>query len=162
MGVVSTSEDILDRLIDDVRSVQNDLVSVGDGRKDAEAHLKRCEQLCEHLLARLEYAKSLATNPNLSNPLRIAVLEIEKSKSDRELKNARKEIERLRNKFSEHRSENEKDLSEVRADLILAENQIRSLRKELKSKNEAIGRFGRTHRVEKSPKTRVLRRRGKT
>jgi hypothetical protein len=154
MNVVSFSEDIFERFIEEVSQLRSELTIPKDGFDKSGAHLKACEAACAQLISKLEHARAIAADPTLVTPQRVAWLQIENHNLKREVERLHKEVARLQDKIAEHRIANEKALNVQTARAVAMDKENRSLRQQLKEKNAAIEKFARTHRVAPLAKTR--------
>ena len=121
MNVVSFSEDILDRLIEDVQLVRSKLNTPDIRPETSAAHLKACETVCEELISKLQRAKEIAADPEMGRAFLIDVLQIENARLRRELERAAKDLTRVQSKFAEHRIEAERDRNVQAARAVEAE-----------------------------------------
>jgi hypothetical protein len=153
MNVVSYTEDIWDRLIDDIRQIRSDL-NAAEPRPQSEAHLSACKAVCDELLTKLQRAKEIAADPELGKAFRIDLLQIENARLRKSEERATKDLGRVQAKFAEHRAAAERDRDIQAARAAQSEKQVRSLLAELKDKNRAIAHFERTHRPPSRSKKR--------
>ena len=159
MNVVSYTEDIWDRLIDDIQHFRSTLNASEPRPEQSRAQLKACEVVCDELLAKLQRAREIAVEPELCKAFRIDVLQIENSRLRKEKERSSNQLARVQTKFAEHRIAAERDRNIQAARTEQAEKQIRSLLAELKGKNQAIAHFERTHRPTRHAKKHPLSRR---
>jgi uncharacterized protein YdaU (DUF1376 family) len=161
MNVVSFTEDIWDRLIEEVQQVRSNLNAPDTRPEKSEAHLKACEAVCDELISKLQRAKEIAADPDLGRAFRIDFLQIENARLHREIERIAKGLTRVQAKFAEHRLAGERDRDVHAARGAQADKQIRSLLAELKAKKKAIAHFDATHRAppKNRPSSRGKRRR---
>jgi predicted nucleic acid-binding Zn-ribbon protein len=159
MGAASSLENMIERLISDLSHRWDQLRDTpGDPAPSElwnfETRLKACEETYVTLMSKLQSAKELAANPELSKPLQMNSLRsennwlhIQNGKSQKEIERLQREITRLKEQLPDNREDFRRELERQRKRAADTEQECRRLRVENKSQRAAIATFKSTHQV---------------